>query len=144
MKEGREGQEDLKESMKDSEKIWLVERSCWPLHRWTSLCDSEVESSRRTPRILEFGGPARKLPLTGPSVDAAYRGLRGDDVKEAQPGIGPDSSPVIAWTRPVRDKLRCKRSDMTTLDRVWSYLPFLGSSLKAGSQGQARYPPETA
>lgn len=91
---------------------------------WTSLCDSEVGASRVVPsqRVLEFRGPARKLPPAGPSVDAAYRGLRGDGVKDARLGIGPRCRARMTACGRV-DKAnpgtpRCKRSDMT----VWIVL----------------------
>lgn len=50
---------------------------------------SRVESSTTKGSRIP-GSPVRKLPLTGPSVDAAYRGLRGDDVKDARLGKGPN------------------------------------------------------
>lgn len=57
--------------MKDSEMSRLVERSCWPLQRWTNLCDSEVESSRRLQgsrirhcKEAAANWPERRLRLT--------------------------------------------------------------------------------
>lgn len=52
--------------------------------------------------------------MTGPSVDAAYRGLRGDDVKAARLGLGPGlSSCESVHKDDSPGTTRCKRSDLS-------------------------------